>query len=256
MKLALIPPVSLIDDIFRTDYQLVLPHVTDERYIEAYRSARKRGDYLILDNGAAEGGIAHLDHLFGIAFDLMVNEIVVPDVLGDYLGTVQEVQTFETYLKNHQHDFEQFNYMAVVQGQNWDEICSLVDFYSQINWVTSLGIPRILCDTLDDAGARVGVIRYVAETYGNRFQIHLLGTNPRYIRELVRFGPELDKWGVRGVDTSAPFNYANCGKFIDHFDSIERPGGYFQLDAHHFGRVQVKHNLEVMLEWTSATSPQ
>jgi hypothetical protein len=250
MRLALIPPVSLIDDIFRTDYQLVLPNIADERYAEAYRSARKRGDFVILDNGAAEGLMPDYDSLLGIAFDLMVNEIVVADVLGDTLGTMREVEDFGKYLKGHERDLTQFGFMGVVQGQTWSDVCSIVDFYSRLDWITTLGIPRILCDSLGEPDARVGVVRHIREGFGSRFALHLLGTNPRRIRELSRFREVYTELEVRGVDTSAPYNYANCGKFIDHFDNISRPGEYFSLEAFHFGIVQLKHNLEVMQEWT------
>jgi hypothetical protein len=250
MKLALIPPFSLIDDIFRTDYQMLLPNIGNERYAEAYKATRKRGDYVILDNGAAEGVMPDYDTLMGIAFDQMVNEIVAPDVLGDSEQTIREVLDFDKYLRSHEHDVSQFNFMGVVQGQTWSDVCKVIDFYSRLDWITAIGVPRILCDTLGEPDARVGVVRTVQTDYGSRFQIHLLGTNPRYIRELSRFSSDFASLGVRGVDTSAPYNYANCGKFVDHFDSISRPGEYFHLDAHHFGSVQLKHNLEVMQEWT------
>lgn len=250
MRLALIPPISLIDDIFRTDYQLVLPHIVDPRYIEAYHAARKRGDYVMLDNGAAEGEMPNRHNLMACAFGMMVNEIVVPDVLGDIEGTMREVTSFDDFLEEEVGSQRiEFNYMGVVQGQTYDDVRKIIDFYNSCDWITTLGIPRILLETLDAPEARVGVARYIAETYGSRFALHLLGTNPRYIRELERFRDDFKSAGVRGVDTSGPFNYANVGKFIDHFDNISRPGGYFHLDEHHFGAVQLKHNLEVIQEW-------
>jgi hypothetical protein len=53
MELALIPPVSRLNDTLSTYYQLVLPHmwVANEEYREWYKSLI---GYKILDNGAAE----------------------------------------------------------------------------------------------------------------------------------------------------------------------------------------------------------
>lgn len=252
MRLALIPPVSLIDDIFNTNYQMVLPHLDDEHYTTAYMSARKRGDFLILDNGAAEGETPRFEALMDIANDYMVNEIVVPDVLGDMQQTLKCVEDFGHFITNPSVSYQDgYGFMGVVQGRTMDEIYQCLDLYNSLDWITTIGIPRILLETLDSPESRVGVARFIAENYGPRFSMHLLGTSPRHIRELSRFGADFEAAGVRGVDTSAPYNYANVGKFIDHWDNISRPGEYFHLDAHHFGHVQVKHNLEVMQQWVS-----
>jgi hypothetical protein len=254
VKIALIPPISLLDNIFRTDYQLLLPHLTnDMTYYDAYREARKRGDFLILDNGAAEGHKADNEELLATAEDIMVQEVVMPDVLGDLEGTKQEVLDFNEHLYRPTNiaELHDFRYMGVIQGQTWNDVITCIDFYNSFDHVTTLGIPRILLDTLGDPEARLSVCRNITERYGSRFALHLLGTNPNYIRELSRFGSEFVALGVRGVDTSAPFNYANCGKFVEHFDNISRPGEYFHLDQHHFDNISVKHNCQEMIDWVT-----
>src|ERR1700748_2794438 len=121
MRLALIPPVSLIDDIFNTNYQMVLPHIAHLNYIAAYRSARKRGDFLILDNGAAEGETPSLADLMTAAQDYMANEVVVPDVLGDADQTRALAEDFGEFIERY-HFNDLFGYMGVVQGRTIDEI--------------------------------------------------------------------------------------------------------------------------------------
>jgi hypothetical protein len=83
MKLALIPPKCFIDDIFRTDYQLVVPGTNG---IDSYRESRKRGDFIILDNGAPEGQPLDNHGLMNLALTLMPQEIIIPDTMQDFQG--------------------------------------------------------------------------------------------------------------------------------------------------------------------------
>lgn len=247
MKLALIPPKCFIEDIFRTDYQLVVPGTNN---LDSYREARKRGDFIILDNGAPEGEPVGYHALMNLAQDLMPNEIVIPDVLGDLNNTLVLLREFEVEIQQNNWDRE-FSFMGVIQGESIQEIEDCLWQYACKAWIKSIGIPRHLIDTLGEPGIRASIATKISRVYGPRFAIHLLGTNKNYIRELSRFKLEFERAHVRGVDTSAPFNYANVGKFIDHWDRISRPGNYFNLEQHHFNIPCVKHNIEAVQEWVA-----
>lgn len=247
MKLALIPPKCFIDDIFRTDYQLVVPGTNS---IDSYREARKRGDFIILDNGAPEGKALDNHGLLNLAVSLMPQEIVIPDVMQNMGGTLTKLDEFESFIFETQYNLE-FSFMGVVQGDNMNDIIACLHEYNKRAWIHTIGIPRHLIDTLGEPGIRATIATEIHRTYGSRFAIHLLGTNSNYIRELSRFKREFAEANVRGVDTSAPFNYANVGKFIDHWDRIARPGNYFDLEMLHFSIPCVKHNIEVTQEWVA-----
>lgn len=226
MKLALIPPYSQMNTVYRTDYQLVLPeHLANKQYQEAYITARRNGDYMIMDNGAAEGNLLSPGELRSMALGLMVHEIVVPDVLGDMYATLQMAKEFFRFGVD-----SRFKYMGVVQGQSLDECCACVEaYYTDHGNITVLGIPRHLISTCKKKDIRSDLALYIRSNYPG-YQVHLLGTNPSYIRELSDAKEAFQVAGVRGVDTSAPFNYAYHGKSILEGNYAGRVEDYFNLN--------------------------
>lgn len=245
MKLALIPPYSQMITTVRTDYQLVLPeHLANKQYQEAYITARRNGDYLILDNGAAEGNLLSHGELRGMALGLMVNEIVVPDVLGNMDETLQLTKDFFRFGVDHR-----FKYMGVVQGKTFDECCACVEaYYETFGEITVLGIPRHLISTCDDDQVRSNLALYIRRTHPG-YQVHLLGTNPEYIRELKDKQHEFHIAGVRGVDTSAPYNYAYYAKSLLDGDIALRPDNYFDVSI---SQTQaLNYNIELLKTWTN-----
>jgi len=246
MKLALIPPYSQISSIYRTNYQLVLPeHLSNKAYQEAYITARRNGDYLIMDNGAAEGQLLSPGELRSMALGLMVNEIVVPDVLGDMYATLKLAKEFFQYGVDHR-----FKYMGVVQGQSLDECCACVEaYYSDHGNITVLGIPRHLIHTTNTKDIRAQLASYIRGNYPS-YQVHLLGTNPSYIKELRVHATDFAIAGVRGVDTSAPFNYAWGAKSMLEGQHCGRPEYYFEINLP--TTQALDYNIQLLKAWTNA----
>jgi len=246
MKLALIPPYSQISSIYRTNYQLVLPeHLSNKAYQEAYITARRNGDYLIMDNGAAEGQLLSPGELRSMALGLMVNEIVVPDVLGDMYATLKLAKEFFQYGVDHR-----FKYMGVVQGQSLDECCACVEaYYSDHGNITVLGIPRHLIHTTNTKDIRAQLASYIRGNYPG-YQVHLLGTNPSYIKELRTHATDFAIAGVRGVDTSAPFNYAWGAKSMLEGQHCGRPEYYFEINLP--TTQALDYNIQLLKAWTNA----
>lgn len=245
MKLALIPPYSQVNSIFRTDYQLVLPeHLSNKDYQDAYIAARRNGDYLIMDNGAAEGRLLSPGELRSMALGLMVNEIVVPDVLGDMYATLRMAKEFFQFGVD-----TRFKYMGVVQGQTLDECCACVEaYYSDHGNITVLGLPRHLISTTKNKKARAELAAYIYSNYPG-YQIHLLGTNPSYIRELRENAYDFHAANVRGVDTSAPFNYAWGAKSMLKGDYCGRPEYYFEMSLP--TTQTLDHNIQLLKAWVN-----
>lgn len=246
MKLALIPPYSQMNTIYRTNYQLVLPeHLNNKLYQEAYITARRGGDYLIMDNGAAEGELLSPGQLRSKALGLMVNEIVVPDVLGNMMETLQLVKEFFQLGVDHR-----FKYMGVIQGQTLDECCACVEaYYEEHGNITVLGIPRHLIDTCKDKTVRAQLALYIRQNCPG-YQVHLLGTNPSYIKELRDHATEFHAAGVRGVDTSAPFNYAWGAKSMLKGERCDRPEYYFDIALP--TTQSLDYNIQLLKAWTNA----
>jgi len=243
MKIALIPPVSRVELIHTTDYQLALPQGLDgfPTYLAEYRKARANGSFIILDNGAAEGNLYDSATLHTYALELMVNEIVVPDVLGDADATWDKANAFESSVQD-----AKFNYMGVIQGANTDELIWMVQSYATKPWITTLGIPRHLLTSFplgDQRNARVVIAQWIHDNFRGRFQLHLLGTNPKYITEITDYRTQFAMYGVRGVDTSAPFNYAFSQKPIESGVEVNRPNNYFTLPASAFDEQYLALNL-------------
>jgi hypothetical protein len=145
--------------------------------------------------------------------------------MNDYLATKHKVQSWHDKVKPNT-----FNYMGVIQGDTVKECQKCIDFYMDVPWITSIGVPRHLITTVQGniAEIRMSLVLYIRERHGNGMNIHLLGTSPDYITELRDWGDGFNRYGVRGVDTSAPFNYAMTSALIADGDVVLRPKGYFK----------------------------
>jgi hypothetical protein len=204
VKLALIPPPSNADFMLQTDYQLVLPsflkHEEDNKYDNTVRICQERGDYIILDNGVAEGlGLDNEEDLYGLAKEFKVSEVVIPDVYGEWEPTLDKVVDWK-------YD-EDFKHMAVVAAKTYDEARRLIDAYLDSPLIDCIGLPRLLLDHLD-VGARwhfAGYLTHAIKEEG--VEVHFLGMNSNFMKEMLGYST-MAKAGVRGVDTSAPFVYA------------------------------------------------
>lgn len=243
MRLALIPPYENANIIQHTDYQLLLPQcLENNRYVHAYRRARRNGSYLILDNGAAEAVETSPEDLMERAHEMMVNEVVVPDVMGDGAATLEAALAFSV------HTCPQFNYMGVVQGSSWGECMDCIKGFSTLQYITTLGIPRHLLDISEDM--RVTLVDHIRLKYGDRWQLHLLGMNRKYTNELISYGRAYRMWHVRGIDTSAPFIYAfNGTPLTSHGTILERPENYFERSISYMDTTYI--NLSIMKLWVS-----
>lgn len=256
MKLALIPPFRHINAIRHTNYQMALPvHWSHEGSIKAFKSAHKRGDYIIMDNGVAEAEMDPLVKTLGFqevqerAYEISAHEIVLPDVMGDMNATILAITDALPFI-----DTETFNFMGVVQGQTMDEIKSMVHFYrNEAPYVTCLGIPRHLPTTLSREDARVEVVRYIRDTTkleDTQIDIHLLGTNPYVADELSGYGRHFRLLGVRGVDTSMPFHAALQGITLGNdVTEVKREPNYFGTKIPTTKSGQVWNNIVAMKEW-------
>jgi hypothetical protein len=177
-----------------------------------------------------------------------VNEIVLPDVLGSTQQTVSAVQAVLPELST------AFNYMGVLQGKTMSQLGACAKFYVEnVPNFTTFGIPRHLLTSMaagPDDHYRAQIAKLIRNQFGDDYQIHLLGTNPKYIAELVYWNVTFEKNKVRGVDTSAPYNYTFANEMIRPGVERERPDNYFDLAADVFPEPLLSYNIQRARKWS------
>jgi len=248
VKLALIPPHAYDGDMFRTNYHLLLPQLmTSERYMGiAYELGRNPNDFVILDNGAAEGVTYPTESMFSIADELDVDEIVIPDFMGDAMATIDELHSFMHVAETRDR---QFSYMFVAQGQTVDECLWSIDragFYSNIN---TIGLPRHLLQTCGDKNARLTLLQRLIYNFGGRYEVHFLGASVEWPDE-ARVVGSLFPDQVRGMDTSMPYVYGYYAEWLtDSHSKCVRPEGYFDCPKDDFNEIAVQGNIDQLMRW-------
>ena len=255
MKSALIPPRGLENYILYSNFHLALaiPEcMKNNEYVEAYQQAAMRGDYIVVDNGAADGGLVSNEELLKAASVLMAQEVVAPDVFYDKVSTVVKVKEFLKYMASAPNS-QTFKVMAVVQGTNYNDLYDCVDVYSNIKDVKVLGLPKHLLTTLNLKSARIDLANWIKQYYSDRFELHFLGTNPCWIKEIasaVKYAPH-----IRSVDSALPFNYALASQNLATTKiELTRNPEYFNLDwADSVSARRVTENINTFMEWSSAT---
>lgn len=249
MELALIPPISWLHYDDATRYHLVLPHLLrDETYAAHYWD---QPGYHILDNGEAEGENNFTpEALHIIANSYGFDCVVVPDTMGSMIGTAEKLKDYSYHWRDEDGGAIPHR-MVVVQARSYQEVDALVGDASRYEWVTHLGIPRILAASTGMAAeARVNVANHIIKEWGDRFKLHFLGMHPAHLMEwqLIQetfYNEDI----VQGMDTSLPFNAAYEKRCLDDGlpQPIVRPDNYFHLPKESFDKACLDHNVDLML---------
>lgn len=254
MQLGFIPPRGMEELALASTYHLTLAHVTHTAYLRIYGIAKTRGHFITMDNGVAEGILMDTKELLVRARRLGAQELVLPDVLGDTAGTQLRVMEFLAESKRMPPAVKyDCAYMGVAQGNNMHKVRDLISWYAPQMQIKSIGIPRIMM-TDSNLGVRIDLANWIEETFPGRFEIHLLGANaawPREIRSVVRYAPH-----VRSMDSSMAFAYAMKGENLSakHLSKITRPPMYF--DIHVDDCIDLaRSNIRTMIGWLNVEAP-
>ena len=238
MKLALItdPKGLPVADIFRLSYHLVLAQYvrSDDKYSQYYQQRQQGGDFLIMDNGAAEDGVLKLHELKTAAQDIRPDEIVLPDVLADKEATI--ALTMDPNVL----DFVPPKRRAVVpQGDNPSDwlVCANY-FVENLDFVT-MCVPK---HTERFPGGRPALLNIIKKMrWHEYYNIHLLGIwdNPyTEVKAIVKEAP----W-VRGLDTALPFALAQHGIEL----SSEKIGHISHTWGRKFDRTLAFRNISTLM---------
>jgi len=207
MKYALITGPTgfpLIMD-FRLSYHLVLAqYASTLGYIDFYKTRHLAGDFIMVDNGAAEFGKSiGMDDIVTAAEGIGADEIIVPDVLDDSEATIALAK--ETYWR-----IPMMKRAIVPQGHDW------VSWFHCLTELVSLGCQTICIAKRYERlpGGRVRALQILADNHMLlNHHIHLLGFDQDPIAEVcsaLSFYPD-----IRGVDSAAPIAYAQKGMEIN-----------------------------------------
>jgi hypothetical protein len=214
MRAALIPPKGYYNSAAQSDYHLALAQLPDQDYIDLYANL---------------------------------------DVMGDTAGTISRAEQFFAGLKSKKDfNFNSVKYMGVVQshGDNGSAM-ECIHAFDRLG-IHTLGIPRHLLSY--DKYARYNLLNLIkGYDLHNRFEVHLLGTNPIFPVE-VSVIAEAHPW-VRGVDSSLPYNYSIAGKrltasFLPTEQQVGRPEGYFD-EIRKIDTDLLQDNIDTFMRWAS-----
>jgi hypothetical protein len=255
INLALIPPYSMLKKSKHRPLQMMLPKgLQNPDYRKLYmgfgHAEAARDIYVILDNGMFESGQSlSFNRLLSLAVEYNVNEVVMPDIRGNYPATLGLQERFFAHWQG--QDLPRLRLMAVVHG-DMEHVASIAK-WAPPNRVV-LGFPRRMTEAGNKL-ARLSLMEQVAQSYGRQFDMHMLGMSRAWPGELLRavrqFGPML-----RGMDTDAPFVYARAGRILGGGDgsqasAVERQDDYFFTKKSEFDKDTLERNLEVIDLWAS-----
>lgn len=243
MKAALIPPKGYEHTVLESDIHLVLPLqplLNNLDYIAAYKAARARGDYIILDNGCAEGQLVDGRTLIDFAHVIGAHEIVAPDVMSSAAATLE-------WTKNFLDEFPEaadYSIMAVLQGETPDEREFLLHQYAKLDAITTIGVPKVIAKRYGGTERFIAVKR-IHQLYPQRFKIHLLGLNGNFPTEIFQMPFE----GVRSMDSAQPYKLAEIGHVLStHRAWADRRDTYFVEKKEVDPRV-LAGNIATFLSW-------
>ena len=229
MKAALISPTEFLSDVQPcSNYHLVLTHkvIFDYRYQEFYRERSKRGDYIILDNSAAEkrGRSVPLKDVVLAAVLIKPKVVVLPDYLFDSDRTLDEL---ENALRSPQLRFlrrviPDIKLCAVVQGidpDDWLECFSILN--DRNNGIDILGIPKVTGQLF---GSRQAALQRIAKRV--KKQCHLFGFWWKDTLDDLALETQYDF--VIGIDTPKPVRLAVAGLGLDRWSEVPRGNDFLE----------------------------
>jgi hypothetical protein len=255
MKVGLIPPRGLENFALQSKFHLALalPELVNRTtYAGMYARASALGDYVIMDNGLAEGHIIEPMDLRTAALKVMAKEIVAPDVMRDGAETVKAVRKYFTAISL--ESAIEVKYMGVAQGITVTEFQNCIEKLAGLQPIKVIGIPRHMLETVRKKPCRIDLANWINNTYPDRFEVHFLGTNASVWTGEVRAAAKYSPF-VRSVDTSMPFTYAIANESLATTTAnIIRPDGYFKIDwSRRVSASLIRKNIQTLMEWADAT---
>jgi len=249
MRAALISPTEFLNDIQPfSDYHLVLTHkvIFDHKYQEYYKWRSKQGDFIILDNSAAEkkGRSVPLKDVVLAALLIRPKVVFLPDYLFDSDRTLDELENAlrSPHLRFMYRTIPDIKFAAVVQGidpDDWLECFHILN--DRNNGIDVLGIPML---TTYLFGSRYKALSKIAKRV--KKTCHLLGVWKGTPLSELKKEREFDF--VMGVDTSKPVKLAVKGRTLEQWTSLEKDRDFIDRKHNSVDLDLLRENCEGFVE--------
>lgn len=222
-RVAHIVPVSHLSDTVDNQYHMCLAHlVSCTEYKEHFVEMARRGKFVLMDNGAAEGSQLDFDKLFEMYEEINPTEIVLPDTLYESGSTIQKAREF---LVEMERRGVQYRTMAVPQGRNFEEWKACARILIKDTRINSIGVSKFLNIATKDRYIRfkacevIGALIQEYDRYD--LEVHLLGCDEGPL--VVKMCQEAHPF-VRGCDSAFSYLQAQANKMMTLKDDY-RPSG-------------------------------
>jgi hypothetical protein len=233
MRAALISPASLLQRVQPySDYHLILTHLViyNRAYCDFYATRSKAGDYIILDNSAAEKNARSLPLKNIVLAAVLVKPrvVVLPDYLFDARRTLDELANAlrSPQLRFMRRVLPETKLCGVIQGvdvHDWFDCFEILN--DERSGVDILGVPML---TTQLFGSRVSALEHIARKVQK--PVHLFGFwHGVPMSEVSR---EKQFPFVVGIDTSKPVKLAVQGKPLSDWLLLERDRAFIDRSNH------------------------
>lgn len=247
MNVALICPPALLKKYgTKTRYHLALPDLCHQaRYRDFYLDRARAGDWIILDNGAAEDVAFGPKHLLTIADMIQANEVVVPDTLFEAEETIAQAMAFSRFARpEHESTGKEIRYVGVLQGRDLQDFMKCLLAYLELpalSYISTIALPRLM--NHENRYARIAMVEYIRDQKIHLSKdIHCLGSTPNFLDEVK----QLTMYPVRGIDTSIPISLGLQGKDIRKVKHAVRLVDFFEVSR---TNPMVDKNIDTYLRW-------
>lgn len=244
MKAALIAPDNLLQNVQPfSNYHLILSHkvIYSRKYCDFYRERSKAGDYILLDNSAAEknGRSIPLKDVVLAAILVKPNVVFLPDFMFDSHRTLEELENVfrSPHLKFMRRVLPEVKLAAVVQGADPKDWLMCFDILNSLAGIDILGIPML---TTQVFGSRTDALEAIKKRV--KKQCHLLGFWRNTPLKEIEQERQYDF--VMGVDTSKPVRLAVQGKNLNSWIELERDKTFIDRDHNHTDMELLRSNCE------------
>jgi hypothetical protein len=225
MKLAYIAPTCALNQVSslgNIEFCLAPYALKDKKYKQYFIDAKEKGRYVIMDNGVAENDLIDDNKMTDLAIEMKVDELVIPDTIGNYEKTIQQREEF---LIKYYYKLKKSNIklQSVIQGNTYSEYLCDYEQLEQNEFIDVIGIPfRMDYCWANDANSReqngcFNRVLFVATVANGRKPIHLLGCNCS--KEIFLFN-EVSR--IRSMDSKLMCRYGKAKRIYDSEDT-EKP---------------------------------
>jgi len=244
MRSALVSPANLLQDIQPySDYHLILTHriIYDSRYQKFYRERSKIGDFILLDNSAAEkhGRSVPLKDVVLAAVLTKPSVVFLPDFMFDSHRTLEELENvfMSPHIRFMRRVLPETKIAVVVQGASVEDWLMCFNIMNSLQGIDALGIPMLTTQIFGNRWKALEAIKKKVKK-----PCHLLGfwkTAP-----LSEIGIERQYDFVTGIDTSKPVRLAVEGKGLDNWLDVSRNKAFVDTNHNHVDKELLRANCE------------